>query len=117
VQLGATVDYAIFITDKYVSDRTLHLPKEAMTKTLTNNIAAILISAGLLAFAGFTLTLTSTNPIITELGVLLSRGTILSFAMVSMALPALLILLDFMIRKTTYKHNFYIKKKTRGKIK
>lgn len=117
VQLGATVDYAIFITDRYVSDRTLHMPKEAMTKTLTNNITAILISAGLLAFAGFTLTLTSTNPIISELGVLLSRGTVLSFAMVSMALPALLILLDFMIRKTTFKHNFYVTKKKRGNLK
>ena len=117
VQLGATVDYAILITDRYMSDRTLHLSKDAMAKTLTNNIAAILISAGLLSFAGFTLTLTSSNPIVSELGVLLSRGTILSFAMVSSVLPALLILLDKIIRKTTYKNGFHLKKKTGGDIK
>ncbi len=117
VQLGATVDYAILITDRYMSDRTLHLSKDAMAKTLTNNIAAILISASLLSFAGFTLTLTSSNPIVSELGVLLSRGTILSFAMVSSVLPALLILLDKIIRKTTYKNGFHLKKKTGGDIK
>jgi hypothetical protein len=73
-----------------------------------------MISAGILSFAGFTLTLTSSNPIVSELGILLSRGTILSFAMVSSVLPALLILFDYIIKKTTYKNGFHIKQKTKG---
>ncbi|OQB53710.1 MAG: putative membrane protein YdgH [Firmicutes bacterium ADurb.Bin146] len=114
VQLGATVDYAILLTDRYMHDRTLLSSKDAMAKTLTDNLAAIMISAGILSFAGFTLTLTSSNPIVSELGILLSRGTILSFAMVSSVLPALLILFDYIIKKTTYKNGFHIKQKTKG---
>lgn len=116
VQLGATVDYAILITDRYKHNRTKMLPKEAMQKTLSNNLTAILISAGILAFAGLALFLSSSNPIVSELGVLLGRGTILSFAMIATVLPALLILLDFLIRKTTYKHGFYIDEKKKEKI-
>jgi hypothetical protein len=116
VQLGATVDYAILITDRYKHNRTKMLPKEAMQKTLSNNLTAILISAGILAFAGLALYLSSSNPIVSELGVLLGRGTILSFAMIATVLPALLILLDFLIRKTTYKHGFYIDEKKKEKI-
>ncbi len=117
VQLGATIDYAILITDRYMHNRTLLAAKEAISKTLANNIVAVMISAGILASAGFALTLTSSNPIVIELGNLLARGTILSFVMVSTVLPALLILFDKVIRKTTYKNGFHLSKKTGGDIK
>lgn len=103
VQLGATVDYAILLTNHYLADRKALSKKEAMLKVLTENLAAILVSAGILAAAGFTLAATSANPIVAELGALLGRGTILSFVMVVCALPALLILFDTVIQKTTVK--------------
>lgn len=117
VQLGATVDYAILITDRYMHNRKKLTTKEAMSKSIANNIAAVMTSAVILAVAGLALYLTSGTPIVSELGVLLGRGTLLSFAMVSTVLPALLMLLDFVIRKTTLKHSFYIEKKTRGENK
>jgi hypothetical protein len=43
--------------------------------------------------------MTSTNPIISELGVLLGRGTLFSFLMVVLVLPALLVLFDRSYRK------------------
>ena len=111
VQLGATVDYAIFLTNRYLSERK-NLPKKAaMHKALSDNLVAILISAGILATAGFTLAATSSNPIISELGTLLGRGTVLSFGMVGCVLPALLVIFDKVIEKTTLKSGFHIHKK------
>ena len=89
VQLGATVDYAILMTDRYVHNRALLPKKEAMRKTMGENIEAVLISATIMATAGFTLAATSSNVIITQMGTLLGRGTVLSFAMVAFILPAL----------------------------
>ncbi|MFA5675246.1 MAG: MMPL family transporter [Christensenellales bacterium] len=110
VQLGATVDYAILLTNHYLTDRR-SLPKnEAMRKTLADNLAAILVSAGILMAAGFTLAATSGNPIVSELGTLLGRGTALSLIMVICVLPALLIIFDKVIKKTTLKNGFHIHK-------
>jgi len=102
VQLGATVDYAILLTDRYLAARK-ELPKKvAMKKALGSNITAVLTSAAILSVSGFILSATSTNQIIAELGVLLFRGTLLSLAMVVCVLPALLILFDRLIIKTTF---------------
>lgn len=107
VQLGATVDYAILITNAYLNNRKTLPKKEAMRATIQDNLVAIIISAGILSTAGFTLAFTSTNPIIGELGTLLGRGTILSFTMVACVLPALLVLFDKIIQKTTLKNEFH----------
>lgn len=101
VQLGATVDYAILLTNAYLNNRKTLSKKDAMRATLANNLAAILTSAVILASAGFTLAFTTSNPIISELGTLLGRGTLLSLTMVACVLPALLILLDRLLYKKT----------------
>jgi predicted RND superfamily exporter protein len=107
VQLGATVDYAIHITNMYLDNRKQASKKDAMRQTLENNLISVVVSATILATAGFILAWTSTNPIIQELGTLLGRGTLLSMGMVSLVLPALLILLDGPIQKTTHRHGFH----------
>ena len=107
VQLGATVDYAILFTNCYLINRKTLPKKDAMRATIGDNLIAILISATILATAGFTLAFTSSNPIISELGTLLGRGTILSLIMVACVLPALLVLFDKVIQKTTLKNQFY----------
>lgn len=108
VQLGATVDYAILLTNHYLTERRKMFKKEAMLQALSENIAAILVSASILSASGFILAATSSNPIISELGILLGRGTLLSFVMVVFVLPALLIIFDKFIQKTTLKSGFYL---------
>ena len=107
VQLGATVDYAILLTNAYLNNRKTLSKKDAMRVTIGENLVAILISAGILATAGFTLAFTTSNPIIGELGTLLGRGTLLSLTMVVCVLPALLGLFDKVIQKTTLKNKFH----------
>ncbi len=99
VQLGATVDYAILFTNSYLNNRKALGSKDAMRETISSNLVAIFTSAIILASAGFALALTSNNPIISELGLLLARGTLLSLAMVTLVLPALLVLFDKLIKK------------------
>jgi len=104
VQLGATVDYAILFTNNYLNNKKTYLnKKDAMRITIEDNLAAILTSAGILATAGFALAYTSSNPIISDLGILLGRGTLLSLTMVVFVLPALLVMFDILIQKNTFK--------------
>lgn len=110
VQLGATVDYAILMTHKYIEERRRTGKREAMWDALKNNIAAVLVSATILASAGFVLAATTNNGMIKELGNLLGRGTVLSFFMVAAVLPALLIVFDKAIQWTTLGHRFYNEK-------
>lgn len=107
VQLGATVDYAILFTNAYLENRKTLPKKDAMRVTIGDNLVAIWSSATILATAGYALAFTTTNPIISELGTLLGRGTLLSFTMVTCVLPALLVLFDKVIKKTTLKNNFH----------
>jgi predicted RND superfamily exporter protein len=104
VQLGATVDYAILFTNSYLNNRKTLGAKDSMHNTISTKLVAILTSAVILASAGFALALTSNNPIISELGLLLGRGTLLSLLMVAFVLPALLVLFDRVIIKTTIKN-------------
>lgn len=105
VQLGATVDYAILFTNAYLNNRREYAKKEAMKKTIDDNLLAVLTSAIILASAGFALSITSTNPIVSELGILLGRGTLLSLVMVVLVLPSLLVMFDRIIQKTTLNQN------------
>lgn len=101
VQLGATIDYAILFTNAFLTNRKTLPKKDAMRVAIGDNLKSILVSASILASTGFILAFTNSNQIIAELGILLGRGTILSFVMVVFVLPALLVLFDQFIQKTT----------------
>ena len=107
VQLGATVDYAILLTDHYMANRKRMCQRQAISVSLGETFKSILVSAATLSSAGFTLYLTSSNPSISGLGLLMGRGTLLSMGMVVCLLPALLTLFDKAIGKTTIQANFY----------
>ncbi|MDR1692329.1 MAG: MMPL family transporter [Oscillospiraceae bacterium] len=106
VQLGATVDYAILLTVTYTRNRKTMPKKEAAHKALGSSFRSILVSGMTLATAGFTLAGTSTNPLISDIGILLGRGTLLSMALVLVFLPGLLTIFDKLIGQTTYKAKF-----------
>lgn len=114
VQLGATVDYAILMTDGYVVNRRTMLKREAVINTLQTNFLSVLTSGLILSIAGFCLNFTSSMTIVSELGLLLARGTLLSMAMVLLALPALLMLFDPLTARLTLKSGFL--KKTEKEV-
>ncbi|GAF63244.1 hypothetical protein BTS2_0135 [Bacillus sp. TS-2] len=106
VQLAATVDYAILLMETYKEHRRTQSPLKAIKQALDDKLFAIIISASILSSVGFVLWLTSSNPVVSSIGLLLGRGALLAFFMVIILLPAMLIVFDKVIRKTTYRSNF-----------
>ncbi len=109
VMMGATIDYAILITDNYIKSRKKITAKEAMKETLSTSIKSILVSAATLAFAGFALGLTSSENVVKSLGLMLGEGTVISFIISITLLPAILLLTDRLLPLLSIKMNFYKK--------
>ena len=102
IQLGATIDYAILITTKYINLRKGGKDKkEAVTESLGTSINSIVVSA--LCFFGATIgvSIISDVGMISSLCTLMARGAIISMASVVMVLPSFLLLFDKVICKTT----------------
>jgi predicted RND superfamily exporter protein len=111
VQLAATVDYAILLTDYYLANRKT-LPKiAAMKKTLGEMVQAILVSGLILSVSGFCLVFMSSDVLVSQLGMLLGRGVLISLALIIVFLPMLLIVCDGFIRRVNKKYNFYTETK------
>lgn len=102
IQLGATIDYAILLTNTYLSKRKNGIEKnKAMEETLSTCISAIFTS-GLCFFAAtFGVGVYSDLEMISSLCTLISRGAIISMLVVITVLPSLLLALDKLIIKTT----------------
>ena len=102
IQLGATVDYAILMTNKYVQNRKDGLvPKEAMRLSLQDSIKSVIVSAFCFFAATCGVSLFSNIEMIGSICTLISRGAIISMVVVLTVLPACLILCDRVICKTT----------------
>lgn len=102
IQLGATIDYAILITTKYITNRKEGLDKKAsIDAALDTSISAIAISG--LCFFGATFGVGAYSKIemIGSLCTLMSRGAIISMITVIFVLPAFLMVCDKLICKTT----------------
>ena len=104
VQLGATVDYGILFASHYMRYRKKEKAKEAARLAVQNTAASIITPASILAIACLILWTISSNGIISELGLMLGRGALISAAMVLLFLPALLRIFDKAIEKTTLKN-------------
>lgn len=110
VQLGATIDYAILLTDTYMVNRRTMGKSQAIGESLSSAFRSILVSGSILSTAGFTLFATSSNTIVQDIGLLLGRGTLISMLMVLAFLPAMLSLFDGVIAATTKGADFYVDK-------
>lgn len=115
IQLGATIDYAILFTDTYMEYRKDMSKKDAVQKTVPKVTVSLLTSGTVLSVVGFLLAGLSSHGILSQLGLLLGRGTLLSLGTVFFVLPGLLYLLDGIIKHTTLKCNFKESKKSEAK--
>lgn len=107
IQLGATVDYAILFTDRYLENRQTMPKKQAVVETVSAVTTSVLTSGIVLSLVGFLLSYLSLHGILSQLGLFLGRGTLLSMTSVFFVLPGLLYLFDGVIQRTTQKLHFY----------
>ena len=107
VQLGATIDYAILLTGRYMDERKTKKRKDAAIESIRACVLSLFTSAIILTIAGSVLGAISTNLVLSQLGILVGRGAVISFILVLFVLPALLMIFDRLIEKTTAKTSFY----------
>ena len=109
VQLGATVDYAILMTDRYRENRQTLEKKPAVIQTLSDTFVSIMTSGSVLTVVGFLLGWISSNQLLAQLGVFVGRGAVFSLIIVLFVLPGLLYVFDrFVMREK--------KSKSKGKV-
>ena len=102
IQLGATVDYAILMTNKYKRYRSRGAEKkEAITKALSDSISSVIVSALSFFAATFGVGLYSNIDMIGSLCMLMARGAIISMFIVIFILPAMFMVFDKIIVATS----------------
>lgn len=102
IQLGATVDYAILMTNKYKKARYRGAEKaEAVTSALQGSIQSIIVSALSFFAATFGVGMYSNIDMISSLCSLMARGAIISMIVVIFILPSMFMLFDRVICATS----------------
>jgi predicted RND superfamily exporter protein len=102
IQMGATIDYGILLCDQYRLLRRQGIPaREALCGAMRKALPTILTSGLILTVAGFIIGKRCSIYYISSIGLLVSRGALVSSVLVLTLLPALLLLCDRrIIRKT-----------------
>lgn len=103
LQLGATVDYSILMTNNYMDSREKYAEKaRAVKHTVSRSALSILTSGSILTIVGYGLYYISSVAAIGDLGHLIGRGALISLVLVLFLLPVLLLLADpFIIKDET----------------
>jgi predicted RND superfamily exporter protein len=99
LQLGATIDYAVLLSSRYREMRETYDKKDSVHHALRRSSIPIMISGAILASAGFSEAIYSKLSSVTDIGLLIGRGALLSMAFVLIFLPALLYIFDALIVK------------------
>lgn len=102
IQMGATIDYAIVITSRYMALKHYMPVKQATIEALNQAFPTIVTSGTMMVSAGYIVGSVSTNVIIGELGAALGRGALTSILLVLLVLPQTLLLGDLLIEKTSF---------------
>jgi len=99
--MGATIDYAIVIMNRYLRLRETLGKAESAAKAVAGSFPTIATSGSIMAVAGLLIGYRVSDVYVGHIGLAVGRGAIISVVVVTAVLPGLLILLDGAIRKTT----------------
>ena len=105
IQMGATIDYAIVISSRYMDLKQRMPIKDAITESLNQAFPTIFTSGTILTCAGFLIGEIASDPTVASIGVALGRGTLISIILVLFVLPQILLFGDFIIEKTALAMN------------
>ncbi len=102
IQMGANIDYAIVIANRYTDNTKTMRPKDAIIEAMNFAFPTILTSGSILATSGILISFLTTECTINGIGDALGRGTIISIILVMFVLPQILILGGKIIEKTSF---------------
>ena len=102
IQLGATVDYAILMTNKYKRGRYNGLDKKtAIIEGMQSSVQSILVSGFSFFAATVGVGLYSNIDMISSLCTLMARGALISMVVVILVLPSMFMIFDKIIINTS----------------
>jgi len=102
IQLGATVDYAILMTNRYKKERNRGEDKKtSVTIALSTSVQSVFVSALSFFAATFGVGMYSNIDMISSLCILMARGAIISMFVVIFILPAMFMVFDKIICKSS----------------
>ena len=103
IQLGATVDYAILMTNRFREELIKGRPARDAARIAMEQCSQSILTSGLTFFvATASVAMISRMELISSLCLLISRGALISMAVILLVLPGLLIVTAPVIEKTTY---------------
>ncbi len=102
IQMGANIDYAIVISNRYMELKEKMPLKQAMIDTLNLAFPTIITSGTMLVSAGFVIGFLTSNETISAIGMYLGMGTTISIFLVMCVLPQILLMGDIIIQKTSF---------------
>lgn len=100
IQMGANIDYAIVVSNRYLELRERLDRKDAVIGALNGALPTLITSGSILACAGLLIGLMTSEATTSGIGIALGRGTAISLVLVMFVLPQVLIWGDKLIHKT-----------------
>lgn len=112
IQMGATIDYAIVLTNRYRGIRKDFTDRYDAMAAATNAVFPTILTSGVILTAtGFVMSMLSSG-VVAQLGLLLGVGTLTSIIIVLFVLPSLLLVTEKVVDKTDFSKLFRRKQKT-----
>jgi uncharacterized membrane protein YdfJ with MMPL/SSD domain len=102
IMMGANIDYAIVISNRYLQLKERMNYKDAMVEALNLAFPTVMTSGTILAAAGFAIGILSSENTVASIGICLGRGTLISMMLVLGILPQILLLGDSIVEKTSF---------------
>ena len=112
IQMGATIDYAIVLTNRYRGIRKDFTDRYDAMAAATNAVFPTILTSGVILTAtAFVMSMLSSG-VVAQLGLLLGVGTLTSIIIVLFVLPSLLLVTEKVVDKTDFSKLFRKKQKT-----
>lgn len=103
LQLGVTMDYSIFLIDRYHEELPKHATKEeAMAEAVTKSFSA-LVGSSLTTVFGFAALCFMKLRLGFDIGFVMAKGVVLGILVVLFVLPSILVCTDELMRKFTHR--------------
>lgn len=118
IQMGANIDYAIVVANRYQELKEQMHHRDAIIETMNFAFPTIITSGTILAVAGTLIGMMTSTASITGIGQNLGRGTIISIVLVMFVLPQILLVGGKVVDKTAFAMPSVAKRRSaRGRVK
>ena len=101
IEMGATIDYAIVLMNRFLVLKEKLPKKRAMALAVKQSFPTVLTSGSIMTIAGLLIAFRVSDVYVGHIGLGVGRGALISVVLVMTVLPQLLVLLDKAVEKTT----------------